>query len=109
MELQFIHTAYPNAPEYHVGLEIATIFWGLDIGLHFQAESFDVGEVEAFEETFAAGYVVDPKCVEDVVRDLCHVSSDRAAGGAETYLDELEVGDAFEAGVGVISAPLRAD
>lgn len=91
MELQFIHTSYADTAEDYLGLEIAAVFGGGDVGLHFETQGLDVRhggvegdeELEALEEAFAAGYVVDPERVEDVVRDL----------------DYFEVSDAFETGV----------
>jgi len=57
LELEFIHAAYADAAQHELGLEIAAVSGGGDVGVHSLAQGLDVGhcgvegdvEVEAFE------------------------------------------------------------
>ena len=43
LELELIHTSYSDAAEDEVGLEVAAVFGGGDVGVHFAAQGFNVG------------------------------------------------------------------
>jgi hypothetical protein len=42
LELELIHASYTDAAEDELGLEVAAVFGGCDVGVHFAAQGFDV-------------------------------------------------------------------
>jgi hypothetical protein len=92
LKLEFVHSAYPQASKDDLGLEVSLVILIIDEVLHLLAQSLNILErcvkrdidINSFQHAFATSNVVDPKRVENIIRDL--VMSDRQGLSSKAIL-----------------------